>query len=60
MCKAVQDMNNKAKQEGRQEGKLETLCVMIRKGMLFYYLILFIVNTSGQADHGVYEVFKRH
>ena len=33
MCKAIQDMNNMARQEGRQEGHLETLRDSIKNVM---------------------------
>ena len=32
--------------------------MMIRKGILFNYLIFFIIDTFGQLDHGVYEVLE--
>ena len=46
VCKAVQDMNNKARQEGRlegklegkQEGKLEALCSAVKNAMESFHL----------------------
>ena len=38
VCKAVQDMNNKARQEGEQKGRLEALRDSIKNAMESFHL----------------------
>ncbi len=38
VCKAVQDMNEKARQEGKQEARLETLYEAVKNAMEFFHV----------------------